>query len=111
MNLVAVALPVALASANLSGASVDVHRGTATVTRVGQPFCAGRIDLQNYFRATLSGAVESIPPTNEACSLFKHQRHAVVVRALPNLGLVKLKVSVEHGTVTGWTTNAGMDVP
>ena len=81
------------------------------VVRVGQPFCAGRIDLQNYFRATLSGAVESIPPTNEACSLFKHQRHAVVVRALPNLGLVKLKVSVEHGTVTGWTTNAGMDVP
>ena len=111
MNLVAVVLPVALASAPLTGNVSDIHRGTTIATRVGQPFCAGRIDLDSYFRAALSSNDETTAPTGEACSLFQHQRHAVVVRTLPSLGLVKLRVSVERGTITGWTTTAGVEVP
>ena len=111
MNMVAVVLPVALASANPAATIGNIHRGMAIMTRVGQSFCAGRIDLQRYFRAALGSDDGATPRNGEACSQFQQQRHAIVVRTLPDLGLVKLKVSIEHGTITGWTTNAGMKVP
>ena len=110
MKMLAISLPIALAVAHLAGPADSLRKGTAIMTRVGHPLCADRLDLQGYFRAALTGDDEATPLANGLCSLIKHQRHAVVMRTLPDLDLVWIKVSFGQRSAEGWTTTSGVEM-
>lgn len=104
-----IALHVALASANIAG-SAALEKGQAVVTRLGHPFCADPLDLQRYFAAVERGD-EAAPSNVGSCSPLQARHQAVVIGALPNRGVVKVKVFIGQRTVAGFMTTAGVRAP
>ena len=99
-----VALQVALASA---GVSHDLAKGQAVVTRPERPVCTDALDLQNYFRARVSGDMGLLLAPGDCAQL--HARHeATVIRALPGRDFVHVKVRVCRLFVFGYMTTAAL---
>ena len=108
MIMPAIAFHIALASAHVAIPENDLFKGSASVTRVGQPFCADPNDLHKFFVAAISGD-EAMKAAVGSCSLFRYRRKAVVLRTLRGRNLLQVKVTVGHGFVSGYTTRVGLE--